>query len=466
MGSKHSKQRENINRLSQLFCDSSLHIYEHQGPGQTTRPRPASKASPSPTLTCPICSQPFPGGQSEHEANKHYKKCALKQSKKPKPCDSLPQNPSKLSQLRHNLDSIKVSWMKGFQKIHISRQDFFFDSMQKILAMDSQELRSEFQIEFLGEKSQDAGGLTKEWLNLLIAELLSDNFNVFRLAYTGEQRYKITQNSLDPEFYILSGRIIGKALLENIPINCPLSFLVLKHVLGIEVTHEDIKYIDSDVERAIEFIKSNSIQDVIYETFSVSDETGKVYELLPDGRFMEVNDDNKEVYIDLRLEYELNTSILMAVNWLKEGIFSVFPKEFIAGLTPQELDQLICGNPIVDLYEWKLHTEYRGEFNDGHAVVRWFWDVLDELDQDDLRGLLMFVTGTDRVPVGGFQNLKTTRGEPAKFTLEPFPYSRAALPRAHTCFNRMDLPLYRSKAEMKRSIVEVIKNHTFGFGLE
>jgi E3 ubiquitin ligase SMURF1/2/E3 ubiquitin-protein ligase NEDD4 len=356
--------------------------------------------------------------------------------------------------------------MKGFEKIHISRQDFFFDSMQKILAMDTQQLRSEFQIEFLGEKSQDAGGLTKEWLNLLIAELLSENFNVFRLAHTGEQRYKITQNSLDPDFYILSGKIIGKALLENIPINCPLSFLVLKYILDIDITHDDIKYIDSDVHRAVEFIKNNSIKDVIYETFSVSDEYGKVYELLPDGRFMDVNDENKELYIDLRLEYELNTSILSAVAWLKEGIFSVFPKEFVAGLTPEELDQLICGNPVVNLYEWKMYTEYRGEFNDGHMVVKWFWQVLDELSQEDLRGLLMFVTGTDRVPVGGFQNLKTTRGEPARFTLEPFPYSRAALPRAHTCFNRMDLPLYKNKAEMKRSIVEVIKNHTFGFGLE
>ena len=454
MGSKNSKERENINRLSLLLRDPAFHMNHNPS------------FNPNSSLKCPICNKSFPQNQSEYDANKHYKKCALKESKKKKPAEDLPQNPGRLGQLRHDLDSIKVSWMQGFEKIHISRQDFFFDSMQKILAMDTQKLRSEFQIEFLGEKSQDAGGLTKEWLNLLIAELLSENFNVFRLAITGEQRYKITQNSLDPEFYILSGKIIGKALLENIPINCPLSFVVLKYILDIEITHDDIKYIDSDVHKAIGFIQNNSIQDVLYETFSVTDESGRVYELVPDGRYMEVNDENKEVYIQLRLEYELNSSIQNAVNWLKEGIFSVFPKEYIAGLSPEELDLLICGSPIVNLYEWKSFTEYRGDFYENHQVIKWFWESLDELGQNDLRGLLMFVTGTDRVPVGGFQNLKTTRGEPARFTLEPYPYSRAVLPRAHTCFNRMDLPLYRSKAEMKKSIIEVIKNHTFGFGLE
>jgi hypothetical protein len=443
MGSKNSKEREKINRLSLRF----------------------DEVPPEQESTCPICGRTFSGPESEYLANKHYKKCALKESNKP--INHPPsENFGKLSQLRSNFDSIKVSWMKGFEKIHISRQDFFWDSMQKVLAMSTQQLRSEFQIEFLGEKSQDAGGLTKEWLNLLIVELLSDNFNVFRVAQSGDRRYKITQNQLDPEFYVLSGRIIGKALLENIPINCPLSFVVLKYVLDWPVVHEDIKFIDNDVYKAIEYIKNNSIEGVFYETFSVSDENGKIYELVPDGQFMQVTDENKEIYISLRLEYELNSSILNAINWLKDGIFAVFPKEFIRDLTPEELDLIICGNPTVNIHEWRSFTEYRGEFNERHKVVKWFWDSLAELTQEDLRALLMFVTGTDRVPVGGFQNLKTTRGEPARFTLEPYPYSKAVLPRAHTCFNRMDLPLFRSKEELKRALIEVIKNHTFGFGLE
>lgn len=445
MGGKNSKNRKEINRLSGLFH---------------------APANPPPAANCPICGKDFGVNSNEIRANKHYKKCALREKPISKKPSVVAYEVDKLTVLRNNFDSIKVSWTQGFEKIHISRQDFFWDSMQKVLSMNTHQLRSEFQIEFLGEKSQDAGGLTKEWLNLLIQELLSENFNVFQLGHTVDQRYRVTQNSLDPEFYVLSGKVIGKALLENIPINCPLSFVVLKYILDLPLTNEDVKYLDTDVYKAIKFIETNSIEDVIFETFSVADEKGRVFELVPDGRMLPVNDDNKDLYVQLRVEYELFSSISTAIGWIKEGMFSVFPKEFISNLTPEELDLLICGNPFINVYEWKSFTEYRGDFYEQHKVIRWFWESLSEFEQEDLRALLTFVTGTSRVPVGGFQNLKTSRGEPALFTLEPFPYSRGALPRAHTCFNRMDLPYYRSKVELKSALTDVIKNHTFGFGLE
>ena len=80
--------------------------------------------------------------------------------------------------------------------------------------------------------------------------------------------------------------------------------------------------------------------------------------------------------------------------------------------------------------------------------------------------LILFVTGTPRLPVEGFASLKTTRGEPARFTIEPSPYSRGILPRAHTCFHRLDLPLYETKEDMEKAIVFVLENHAVGFGIE
>ena len=86
--------------------------------------------------------------------------------------------------------------------------------------------------------------------------------------------------------------------------------------------------------------------------------------------------------------------------------------------------------------------------------------------QDYLSLLILFVTGTPRLPVEGFASLKTTRGESARFTIEPVPYTKGTLPRAHTCFNRLDLPLYQSQIEMKTAIIYVLDNHAIGFGIE
>ena len=74
--------------------------------------------------------------------------------------------------------------------------------------------------------------------------------------------------------------------------------------------------------------------------------------------------------------------------------------------------------------------------------------------------------GTSRVPIEGFKTLKTLRGDPAKFTLQSAEYYKKSLPTAHTCFNRLEIPLYTSKNELKEAIKFVIKYHTLGFGLE
>jgi len=40
------------------------------------------------------------------------------------------------------------------------------------------------------------------------------------------------------------------------------------------------------------------------------------------------------------------------------------------------------------------------------------------------------------------------------------------LPRAHTCFNRLDLPKYPNKADMQVAINYIADNEIIGFGME
>ena len=88
------------------------------------------------------------------------------------------------------------------------------------------------------------------------------------------------------------------------------------------------------------------------------------------------------------------------------------------------------------------------------------------LNQKLKRDFLYYVTGTFTVPIEGFSALKTTRGELAVFKIVSIEYFRGVLPRAHTCFNRLDLPLYPSKNIMKDAIENVLANHLYGFGID
>ncbi len=82
----------------------------------------------------------------------------------------------------------------------------------------------------------------------------------------------------------------------------------------------------------------------------------------------------------------------------------------------------------------------------------------------------MFCTGSSRLPLGGFADLESQSGQKSKFTIQAIAYKSGEamqnLPRAHTCFNRLDLPKYPSYNHCKIAIDFVANNEIIGFGLE
>ena len=64
---------------------------------------------------------------------------------------------------------------------------------------------------------------------------------------------------------------------------------------------------------------------------------------------------------------------------------------------------LIYGVPYIDVKDWKSNTDYKGEYNPQHKVIKWFWEVIETFDQDQLANLLKFSTGSSRTPIHGFK---------------------------------------------------------------
>lgn len=113
------------------------------------------------------------------------------------------------------------------------------------------------------------------------------------------------------------------------------------------------------------------------------------------------------------------------------------------------------------------HTDYRG-YQQGDEIVQWFWKAVKGWPAEKKSRLLQFTTGTSRIPVNGFKDLQGSDG-PRRFTVRSSPHSTlrlgisiddlstfpqieksgeaTALPKTHTCFNRLDLPPYASFEE-------------------
>lgn len=92
-----------------------------------------------------------------------------------------------------------------------------------------------------------------------------------------------------------------------------------------------------------------------------------------------------------------------------------------------------------------------------------FWKTIESFDTEKQSRLIQFVTGTSRIPVNGFKDLQGSDG-PRKFTIEKVG-EVSALPKAHTCFNRLDLPAYKDRRILEGKLSMAIEE-TMGFAQE
>ena len=83
--------------------------------------------------------------------------------------------------------------------------------------------------------------------------------------------------------------------------------------------------------------------------------------------------------------------------------------DLISIFNENELELLISGMPTIDLADLKANTTYHGcGLRD--AVIQWLWNILHSLSQEEVALFVQFVTGTSKVPLGGFKDLQGMRG--------------------------------------------------------
>lgn len=191
---------------------------------------------------------------------------------------------------------------------------------------------------------------------------------------------------------------------------------------------------------------------------------GKVeeHELKPDGKQIKVTDSNKEEFISLMAYWKFTVGIEEQTKAFLDGFNEVVPLEWLQYFDERELELMLCGIQEFDIEDWERNTIYRHYTKSSKQIV-WFWQFVREITSEQRARLLQFVTGTCRLPVGGFAALIGSTG-PQKFCIEKVG-KETWLPRSHTCFNRLDLPPYKNFEQLKEKLLFAIEE-TEGFGQE
>ena len=382
----------------------------------------------------------------------------------------------KVDYLRYDISKKKVDFTEGCETLYISRENVLENSMVQLEILN---LFKEIKIIFTGEESSDAGGLIREWLTILFKELLDQKTGLFERSDTDEVSYIISHNSsknkenLDKYYFI--GRILAKALLENLTVNCCFNKVIYQLILGEKIEFNDLIFIDKPLYNSLknlmtmkEECSDNIALCEIYFSYQYHDERGDVcyQDLIENGNDILVTKENFDLYIEKRIEYFTKTQ-LVGVNEIIRGINTIFNVDLLKIFTSDQLGLLINGTPFIDVDDWRLNTQYKN-YNDYDNVIIDFWDIISNLSQEDLSNFLLFCTGSSRVPIGGFKSLESNRGQISKFEIVKIDYVPGAknFLRVHTCFNRLDLPEYPDKLSLETAVKFALENQVLGYGIE
>ncbi|XP_037088392.1 E3 ubiquitin-protein ligase Nedd-4-like isoform X1 [Pollicipes pollicipes] len=349
-------------------------------------------------------------------------------------------------------------------EIKVHRNSVFEDSFRIITCVTRVELlKTKLWIEFHGEPAYDYGGLSREWFFLLSHEMFNPYYGLFE--YSAMDNYTLQINPASGlcnddhlSYFKFIGRVAGMSVFHGKLLDAFFIRPFYKMMLAMPIELKDMESVDSEYYNSLMWIKDNDPADLEL-TFAVDEENfGKKNEreLKPNGANIPVTNENKNEYIGLIIEWRFVSRIKPQMNAILEGFNEIVPLPLLKIFDENELELLMCGLGNIDVKNWKQNTVYKGDFHANHIVIQWFWRVVLSFSNEMRARLLQFVTGTSRVPMNGFKELYGSNG-PQLFTIEKWGAPNN-YPRAHTCFNRLDLPAYESYQVLRDRLVKAIES--------
>jgi len=373
----------------------------------------------------------------------------------------------KLSQFRYLCQS---NALPNHIKLSVSRQTLFEDSFHQLMRLPAYELRRRLYIIFRGEEGLDYGGVAREWFFLLSHEVLNPMYCLFE--YANKNNYSLQINAasfVNPDhlhYFKFVGRFIAMALYHGKFIYSGFTMPFYKRMLNKKLIMKDIESIDPEYYNSLVWIRDNNIEECDLEiyfnaTFELLGEA-KECDLKTGGADIRVTEENKAEYLELICAWRMSRGIEEQTKAFLEGFNEVVPLEWLQYFDERELELMLCGMQEIDVDDWQRHTIYR-HYTKSSKQIQWFWQFVRSMDHEKRSRLLQFVCGSCRVPVGGFAELMGSNGA-QRFCIEKVGKD-SWLPRSHTCFNRLDLPPYKSYEQLAEKLTFAIEE-TEGFGQE
>uniref|UniRef100_A0A8C8DZF8 HECT and RLD domain containing E3 ubiquitin protein ligase 3 n=1 Tax=Oryzias sinensis TaxID=183150 RepID=A0A8C8DZF8_9TELE len=328
--------------------------------------------------------------------------------------------------------------------LHVRRNHLVSDTLRELTVYSDVDLKKPLKVIFDGEEAVDAGGLTKEFFLLLLKELMDPVYGMFTYYKESNLLWFSDKCFVEQNWFHLIGIICGLAIYNSTVVDLHFPLALYKKLLDVSPSLEDFKELSPTEARSLQQLLDYEGRDV-EGTF-----------LLNFAYLLNLCVCFRKEFVDSYLRYVFSDSVDEQYSAFSSGFLKVCGGEILSLFQPSELMAMVVGNNNYNWEELEKNAVYKGEYSATHPTVRLFWEVFHEFPLEKKKQFLLFLTGSDRIPIHGMESLR--------IIIQSTTAEEHYLPVAHTCYNLLDMPRYQTKEILRRRLTQAVEQYE-GFSL-
>ena len=238
------------------------------------------------------------------------------------------------------------------------------------------------------------------------------------------------------------GRFLAAALIEDIPVSASAHQSIYAAFLNETLRLDDIAVGDPDVYAELTRIVSLAPTELTNVTLNIRTES------------IAVTVENRESLVKRKIESLAVGPAPDLIRFLIEGFTSVIPLSLMKRrVIPTDLMRMVTGAPSIDIDDLRAHVEIVGfEGGESNKQILWLFNQLtDECDDGMRRSFLRIVTGSTRLPMGGFASL------PSRITIIPWAYDDEVDPMGDPRTLTFALPNYANESNQREHVFSAFR---------
>ncbi|XP_060782469.1 probable E3 ubiquitin-protein ligase HERC6 [Neoarius graeffei] len=344
-------------------------------------------------------------------------------------------------------------------QLKVRRTALLEDTFRQLNNADHDNFRKALVVQFV-EDSRLTEVHKRDFFLHAFNELLAPKSEMFMYNDKQTMIWFPAKPTLEIKQYFLFGILCGLAIYNDNIVHMPFPLALFKKLVNVKPTLEDMIEFSPVIGKSLHCILHEYPDDVVDDlniSFCVPWDGADV-ELESNEKGKSVTRDNKKEFVKAYVDYALNKSVERVFNEFKRGFYKVCDEDVVNFFQPEELRGVMVGTEEYDWDTFRQNTIYAGQYHVRHPTIIAFWEVFEELTHEQKKAFLLFLTGCDRVPILGMEQVRMTMLDRPNFTQDH-------LPESLTCHSYFMLPPYENKQRLEAKLIEAI-NHNRGFWIE